>query len=884
MPTDDPAIVPSLPMASLDASLFRYWGKTHGDDYHPLICHALDVAAVGAIWWDVSPSLRRAFISAFHTESSKAQQLRAWILFFIALHDLGKLDIRFQLKAPAIIQRLWPELNLEDVGDARNYYHGTAGFNWANREGPDWFGTIENTEALWACWQPWLAAVTGHHGDMPGGDPDFGVPDAEAYVIEHDRLARRHFVNAMTALFLNPEGLSITSPVPDGDSHAARHLLAGFCSVCDWIGSNTDVMPYCTPDSDASLTDYWAKRTRKTRKERWLEQFRVMGSTRPYQGLAALLQPNEKPFGVQTLVDTWPLATGLTIIEAPTGSGKTETALAYAWRLLASGTADSVIFALPTQATANAMLKRAQDFAARVFTGDATHIVLAHGKSRFHPGFQQLRMAGRRPTAQGNVEATAQCADWLAQSRKRVFLGQVGICTVDQVLLSVLPVRHQFVRGFGIYKSVLVIDEVHAYDRYMHGLLEEVLRRQKAVGGNAILLSATLPSVMLDRLLRAWNSSGMTLAPYPAVWCATGGSVTPFTVPEAEAQCTPPRNVTIELLKRVDAYPDDVLLDRLIAAAQAGARVAVIVNLVDVAQRLARQLRDRTGLPVDIFHARYRFTDRQRKEMAVLAQYGREVVREGGRILIATQVIEQSLDLDFDWLVTHICPVDLLFQRLGRLHRHQRPRPAGFDEICCTVLSVNGDDYSSHQTIYGNTRVLWRTERLLAQNTHIAFPQAYRTWIERVYQDEDWADEPETVRQNYDHYAGQQFAAVQAAGQMVSMPRKQYADDDVNLTAHTRDGEMSLTVLPIQADRRLLDGSRLDALDDGQHAEKLNLNTIPVPYTWKNSALTECPQDEEYRYRLVFAADNLGEWIAHAGNYVFRYTEDFGLERSRSGM
>ncbi len=858
---------------------FRYWGKTHGDDYHLLPYHALDVAAVAAVWWDACPAIRRSFMQAFHVEASQISQLRAWMLFFVALHDLGKLDIRFQLKAPDTLRRLWPQFNFADVceskGTIREFNHGSAGFNWADREVFNEFGEIKNAEELWACWRPWLAAVTGHHGDIPIGD-DFKPLDAEDSVIEHDMQARRSLVQAFATLFLIPEGLSIASPVPDGDSHAAQHLLAGFCSVCDWIGSNTEAMPYFTPDPKVSLADYLAERIRKIRQEHWLERFGVIGSTRPYQGLAALLQPKENPRGVQVLVDAWPLAAGLTLIEAPTGSGKTEAALAYAWRLLESGMTDSIIFALPTQATANAMLKRAQDFAVQAFIGDSTNIVLAHGKSQFHSGFQQLRAAGQRPTAQGKVEATVQCAAWLAQSRKRVFLGQVGICTVDQVLLSVLPVRHQFVRGFGIDKSVLIVDEVHAYDRYMHGLLAEVLRRQKATGGNAILLSATLPSGVRNRLLQAWNAVGVADAPYPAVWCATGGSAIPLTVPEAQRPQL--RNVATELLKQVDAFPDDALLDRLIAAAQAGARVAVIVNLVDVAQRLSRLLRERTKLPVDVFHARYRFADRQIKETAALAQYGREAVREGGRILIATQVVEQSLDLDFDWLVTHICPVDLLFQRLGRLHRHQRPRPAGFNEPCCTVLSVEGGDYGSHKVIYGNARVLWRTERLLAQNENITFPQAYREWIEPVYQDEDWEDEPEEVRRDYGEYEGKQIAVAKAAKQMICMPRKQYADDDVSLTVHTRDGEMSLTVLPVQADGRLLDGTRLDALDDGQCAEKLNLNAISVPHTWEH-ALSECAQDEECRYRLVFAADSAGEWIAHAGKYTFRYSDDFGLER-----
>ena len=133
-------------------------------------------------------------------------------------------------------------------------------------------------------------------------------------------------------------------------------------------------------------------------------------------------------------------------------------------------------------------------------------LYLAHGKRSFNNEFKNLVAQGQRKTAQGEIEATVQCAGWLANSRKRVFLGQIGVCTVDQVLLSVLPIRHNFVRGFGLNKSVLIVDEIHAYDAYMHGLLGEVLRRQRDTGGSAILLSATLPyESARTKLFDAWG-------------------------------------------------------------------------------------------------------------------------------------------------------------------------------------------------------------------------------------------------------------------------------------------------------------------------------------------------------------------------------------------
>src|SRR5690606_15690194 len=195
--------------------------------------------------------------------------------------------------------------------------------------------------------------------------------------------------------------------------------------------------------------------------------------------------------------------------------------------------------------TANAMLARLEAFAEHAF-GPA-NVVLAHGKRQYSDAFRSLVERGQRPTSQGREEASVQCAAWLANSRKLVFLGQIGVCTVDQVLLSVLPVRHKFVRGFGLNKAVLIIDEVHAYDAYMHGLLGQVLRCQKATGGSVILLSATLPANVRAKLLEAWESSVAPEAPYPALWHATQGEARCITVPDDQRPAN--REVSTECLK-----------------------------------------------------------------------------------------------------------------------------------------------------------------------------------------------------------------------------------------------------------------------------------------------------------------------------------------------
>lgn len=868
----------------------QYWGKADKDyagepKWHPLIYHCLEVAAVGLVWVQSSAPLRAVFRTIFVRSDGDDALLVTWLPFFIALHDLGKFDIRFQLKAPEALAASWPGFDFDeaDASQANSYDHGKCGLAWGFSECTAWVEAsgYDHVDA----WKPWLQAVTGHHGEWLQPIPEPTWPEADDELIAHDRLARREFVQALAELFLVTHGLTLAD-LPPPCTMAAQHLLAGFCSVCDWIGSNTEVSPYAALAPDVTLKNYLDARVRDISAQGWLKRFGLLRQAQPYAGLASLLRDGDAPRGVQTRVQDLPLQPALTLIEAPTGSGKTEAALAQAWRLLAAGRAESIVFALPTQATANAMLQRAEAFAERAFAQVGASVVLAHGKSQFNEAFQHLLAGSRTHTAQGSQEAGAQCTAWLAQSRKRVFLGQIGVCTVDQVLLSVLPVRHKFVRGFGINKSVLIVDEVHAYDAYMYGLLEEVLRRQRASGGSAILLSATLPSAARNALLAAWGAASDTVMDYPALWCASTQQVdaapaalTPLIL--SEAQRPLPRTVAIERLRLPNALPDDDLLARIIAAAEAGARVAVILNLVDAAQAIARRLRELTRLPVDLFHARYRFLDRREKESAVLHHYGREAVRDGGRILVATQVVEQSLDLDFDWMVTQICPVDLLFQRLGRLHRHEwrQNRPPDFTVPACTVMTVEGDDYGVFELIYGNARVLWRSDRLLETCPEIAFPTAYRQWIEAVYGEDFSPEEPAAVTRDYDAWQGKQYAAHQEALQMIATPRLG-AFDEAAIAIKTRDGEMSLHVLPLQDDGRLLDGVELATLDEREQAEPLSLNLVPVPASWRNFLRDSgLAMDESGYFPILMKAEGQAQVMSLRGGRMLRYTSDFGLER-----
>jgi len=848
----------------MNESYFKYWGKAEkdGTGYHLLPYHCLDVAGVGAGWWDEDNALRESFIRACNVEE---HILKAWLLFFIALHDLGKFDVRFQLKAKELALGLNPLFSEADSSYSKNYDHGRYGRHWFNQERNSYgFNTLDDTELF-----HWISSVCGHHGRGFGTGNSY-PPSADESVIEHDRKSREQWVEKLKSMFLEPAGINSLDALPEPPA-----LLAGFCSVCDWLGSNTDYFNFKS-NADISIDEYFLGQRGIA-----LSALRASGMLgEPIRnGGMDIIYPDYHPRGIQHLVNQLPVEPGLTLIEAPTGSGKTEAAIAYASQLLADGLADSIVFALPTQATANAMLERLETAGKKLFP-DGVNVVLAHGKARFNSDFIKLKDAAIGKTAQGNEEAFAQCAQWLATSRKRVFLGQIGVCTIDQVLLSVLPVRHNFVRAFGIRKSILIVDEIHAYDSYMNGLLDLVLEAQKKAGGSAILLSATLPSSRRSQIFYKWGSvmpETETGLPYPLVTHA-GIEVSNWESTEPAEQ----RIVKVRAQPVENMLPDNVLLDEVLEAAIKGALVVIICNLVKDAQKVSRRLRQivverDVSIEIDVFHSRYRFMDRQKIETGVMKQYGKGQLRARGRILVATQVVEQSLDLDFDWMITQLCPVDLLFQRLGRLYRHNLIRPQGFDDIPrCKVLVPSGEGYGYHGAIYGDERVLWRTQIILEKAESLEFPDAYRKLIKTVYAEEPWPNEPEEIMSAHKKYMEDEEGKRAAAMGLAHSDATPFADTDGNASKLTRDGEMSLNVVPILLERKkrlFLDGTSIDKLPEWEKDEAINMNTVPVPHSWRRYL----PDDEEGIIFLPMMPDNSDGWKSPDG--VFTYNIYFGLEK-----
>jgi CRISPR-associated endonuclease/helicase Cas3 len=333
------------------------------------------------------------------------------------------------------------------------------------------------------------------------------------------------------------------------------------------------------------------------------------------------------------------------------------------------------------------------------------------------------------------------------------------------------------------------------------------------------------------------------------------------------------RTVKIILHPTLDMAPDVALVDDILAAAQSGAKVAVICNLVADAQ-----LREQSTVPVDIFHSRYRFLDRQGKEQEALQRYGKE--REaGGRILVATQVVEQSLDLDFDWMVIQLCPMDLLFQRLGRLHRHERQRPNGFESLRCTVLTADKDNYGGSEAIYCKA-ILWRTQQLLQEHTELLFPDVYRPLIEQVYDEAPWKNEPEAITEALNEHLGRAMANRHEALRLVRTAINPFDDEDETVTVLTRAGEMNLNVLLTTGDGQSpIDEPKiqLGQLEDWERAEIVALHSVPVPALWRN----DLPTAKDGLIRLPMHETESGPWRGETRTAHYIYNQDFGLTKEK---
>lgn len=661
-------------------------GKSRSDDTgieHPAAYHMLDVAAVAEVLvapFGLTPELQDA------------------VILLVALHDLGKIN-----------------------DDFRQMLRGAARQGWRHWEATELL--LDRHDALLEARlggrprlrQMLYAASAGHHGRPPDTDLARTIRSMAAIGSEADATAGR-LLSAFLSLWPRASLAALDRPAV----RALSWWLPGLIAAADWIGSNTAWFPAHTPT--LSLADYRAQ-SRIMARRAVIEA----GFSHPQPTQTALFDFALRP--MQEACNTIRLPEGpmLAVIEDETGAGKTEAALILAQRMLQAGKGRGLYFALPTMATSDAMFRRARQVVGRLFTTPPT-LTLAHGRAGLSVDLQDIL-----PGAP-NAPEDLGCTDWLAESRRRALLADVGVGTIDQALLAALPTKFHTLRHFALSSKILIVDEVHELgEPYIGALLQRLLQMHRQAGGSAILLTATLPLAQRAALMEIYGSAPDSAA-YPALSIAGGASR--HDLPQATGAKGP------VAVRRLDSA--EAAVDLLVRSAEQGAACVWVRNAVDEAFAAVEALRLR-GVEADLLHARFALADRKRIEAASLSRFGKHGEGRQGRVLVGTQVLESSLDLDFDVMVSDLAPVAALIQRAGRLWRHMDLRPAATRPVAAPVLHVVAPDPEAVTDERWLARVLgagaavyhlaeqWRTARVLFRSGEIVAPSGLRALIEAVH-------------------------------------------------------------------------------------------------------------------------------------------------------
>lgn len=679
--------------AQCDAVFGVLWGKSKaGDSVNLLLQHLLDTAAVAELMWDrfLAPGIRKKI------DGCCGHQGQSLFALVCGLHDVGKASPAFQAKVPSLAAAVraaglgWSELNPQ----SRAWHHTLAGAVILRRMLP-WAGwTADAVSWVWPL-------IAGHHGVVPGPGklrpPQRGNAQGRGeWEIVQDALVRR----VATELDIDLAAIAPTRAL----RRAEQLALCGAVIMADWIASNDRHFPGIDDLERVSMEGA------RQRAEKAWRKLNLRGGWDPVS-LARYPDQVQARFGVMSRpaqADAVALAAemavpGLLILEAPMGEGKTEAALAAAEVLAAKFGADGLFVGMPTQATSDPMFSRVRRWTDAVAPG--LPVGLLHGKRRFNPEWNKLRKQvrfagvdefgcedayGTSGSGRLGLAENAQLipAEWFL-GHKRGLLSAITVGTIDQLLHAATRTRHVMLRHTGLAGRVVVLDEVHAYDVYMAQFLFEALRWLADAGVPVVLLSATLPPDLRDELVRSYLQGALAardvdLGGQPAVEgypralsvCVVDGQ--PRFQTKASAPWRPSVPVAVEVLAEEADGSQDHVVGALVEALRDGGCALVVRNTVTRAQRTYVAVKKVFGPDVVLLHARLiagERADRAERVLALLGRPGREEAppRPSRLVVVATQLAEQSFDVDVDLLITDLAPIDLLLQRIGRLHRHNRP-------------------------------------------------------------------------------------------------------------------------------------------------------------------------------------------------------------------
>lgn len=791
----------TLSHANPNAYTRAHWAKS--DRHNPGRIHLLEhhLADVGACMEALlsQPTIRGRLASAAGRDDID-EATAARLAVFAALHDIGKVNVGFQTQ-------IW---QAEDWQGARRPHGWGRGHTrdivpvimGEDRETAVWFSDALGFDDLLE-WDDddegetaisLFVATLSHHGEPlnleggPSRNPrmwrPYGGLDPKACVERIGGLARAWFPAAFAR---------DAPPLPSAPEF--QHMFLGLCTLADWLGSDERFFQF----RGVQQSDYIAtarSRAKTAVREVGLdiaEQRERFGDMPDFADLF-----NLSPNAIQRAAYDVPMDEPLAIIESETGSGKTEAALWRFARLYDEGKVDGLYFALPTRAAAAQIYERVNLFRKRLFTAaDAPEPVLAA------PGYiRSGDLKGKRGLQRYEVWWDDHATDrrrWAAESAKRFLAAQIAVGTIDQAMMAALKVRHSHMRAACLARNLLVVDEVHASDAYMRRILEALLDAHIGAGGYALLMSATLGSDARQRLLTrsrmsaldAPNIDDAVKAAYPSI--ATGGEgIRPA------GENADPKRVLMEVIPAMQDFERTAQL--ALQAAKAGAKTLVIRNTVGNAIATQQAIERAAGDDTDalfacngkrtLHHSRFAAPDRHMLDKAIEALLGKDTPSKGC-VVVGTQTLEQSLDIDADILITDLCPADVLLQRIGRLHRHSpKDRPDGYGQALCIVLTPSNADLSpllsrsvnGLGTVYKDLRILEATRRLIHENPEWHIPEMNRSLVERATHpnalEDITAELGDDWRVHANNVEGELIADTMTAGGVIARRDKTFYEDN----------------------------------------------------------------------------------------------------------
>lgn len=891
----------------MERKLSSLWAKKNRNasgmcEWLPLSVHLNDTMAICRLIWEhwLSDGVKEFMINSIKTNGEvsnfddREKLARSLCAFLGAVHDIGKATPYFQLKKSF---RRDEELDGQILENLKS-----AGF----KELDKFYTATDLKESHQSMGQFMLAKrgvnmtvadiVGAHHGrpmsmtksmDISNTNFLYQVNDANSEIYKtwmdiHDELFNRA---------LEAAGYESVDEIPL-ISQPAQVLFSALLIMADWITSNEKYFPLIDIASfDISKTrveDGYIK-WRNDRTEIWSpdfvdvnkiyeERFKLVGGAKfvprdAQRKITEVIEKTKEP--------------GIIIFEAPMGMGKTEAALVAVEQLAKKTGRTGMFFGLPTQATSNGIFSRVSAWLENL-TDDVSKersIRLIHGKAALNKEFSDLPKSRNIHEEDTNDKNTVSVNDWFS-GRKLSMLDDFTVGTIDQFLLVALKQKHLMLRHLGFANKVVVIDEVHAYDAYMGVYLYQAIKWMGAYGVPVVVLSATLPIEKRNELVKNYlDGAGYKLskAPkpenfdeneaYPLLTITDGEKVIQFEDFEKEA------GTDFEVNKLSKAESEDIA--GLIKSITNEGVVGVIVNTVRKAQEYARICSEVFGEQnVFLLHSSFIATDRYKKEEELLKTIGKNGDRPKFKIVIGTQVIEQSLDIDFDVLITELAPMDLILQRMGREHRHKnnkRPKHLEVPEVY--VLNSTEYDFDKGSTYVYDEYLLFRTEYFLPQKINL--PNDISHLVQLIYSEKELTLDNKIV-EIYNEYkrkykTNKANKEASAKNYMLDKPKITRISEDKNITdwldnknnvaeasdakasAQVRDSDESIEIIALkkcEGGYEFFDEKGLLDITDNKTAMKMAQHTLRLP----RQVFYEVGIDKVIKLLEDYYIENLSDW------------------------